>query len=134
MWQLLKSPGLRCLAGGLYVTTALKQARALFPADVTLIRGEGEAAVAALLDKQPLPEKPLPPDGWAEPSRDELAHYLRYGGVISLRTAAGAPDSAPSARRRACPRLDSRPVHPLGRGGDEDAGGPLRRGIQFRGR
>jgi radical SAM superfamily enzyme YgiQ (UPF0313 family) len=35
--------------------------------------------------------EPLSPDGWAEPSRDELSSYLRCGGVINMRSARGCP-------------------------------------------
>jgi len=91
LWQLLKQPGRCCFAGGLYITTAWEQARALFPADAALTRGEGEAAAAALLAGRPLPQEPLSPDGWARPSRDELAHYLRLGGAINVRSARGCP-------------------------------------------
>jgi len=90
-WQSLKQPGRRCFAGGLFITTAWEQARALFPQDATLICGEGEGAVAALLCGQPLPKAPLPPDDWAKPSRDQLELYLRLGGVINLRSARGCP-------------------------------------------
>lgn len=92
IWQLLKGRHRRCWAGGLFITTAPEQAHALFPADTVLIRGEGESAVAALLcQQQQPPASPLPPDGWAWPSRDHMQQYLRLGGVINLRSARGCP-------------------------------------------
>ena len=89
LWQLLKQPGRRCWAGGLFVTTDWARARALFPEDATLIRGEGEGALAALLLGQPLPREPLHPDAWARPSRDRLDQYLGLGGAINLRASRG---------------------------------------------
>ena len=92
--QLLRAPGRRFFAGGVFVTCCPEQARALFPADTTLILGEGERPVYALVTEGTPRDCGLPPpDEWAFASRDDLGAYLARGGVINLRTARGCHGS-----------------------------------------
>ena len=86
--QLLRATGRRFFAGGLFVTTEPERVRAAFPADASLIRGEGERAVLALVTGRDDPGL-CTPDDWAFASRDDLGAYLRRGAVIQLRSARG---------------------------------------------
>ena len=86
--QLLRAPGRRFFAGGLFVTTEPERVRAAFPADTALIPGEGERAVLSLVTGKAYPGL-CAPDEWAFASRDDLDAYLRRGGVIMLRSARG---------------------------------------------
>ncbi len=86
--QLLRAPGRRFFAGGLFVTTEPERVRAAFPADTVLIPGEGERAVLSLVTEIPR-HGVCAPDEWAFASRDDLDSYLARGGVILLRSARG---------------------------------------------
>ena len=88
--QMLSRPGRRFFAGGLFVTSCMEKARALFPSDTTLIPGEGEGPVWELLTFGEVREGPRPgPNEWAFASRENLSEYLARGGVINIRTARG---------------------------------------------
>lgn len=106
--QRCRGMGCRFFAGGLFVTTATAQAEAMFPADVVLVRGEGERALLALLRGQSMPglrtqppgdtparicldDTPLSPDDWPVADRQRLMDYVRAGCAISIRSARGCP-------------------------------------------
>ena len=88
--QMLQCAGRRFFAGGLFVTTCPKKARALFPSDTVLVSGEGEGPVLELVKTGEIQGKLKPgPDEWAYASRDQLSEYLSRGGVINIRTSRG---------------------------------------------
>ena len=92
--QILRAPGRRFFAGGMFITTELERAAALFPKDTELICGEGEGPVCALVTGRSMEGVRRPgPDEWAFASRDDLPAYLQRGGVINLRTARGCRGS-----------------------------------------
>lgn len=107
----------RMVAGGLFITTSTDMARALFPKDVLLLTGEGEAALLALADgKSPDGASPngttICPDAWAMAYRPQLEAYLARSAAISVRSARGCPGgcafcstpSLPGQAGRYCPR------------------------------
>ena len=88
--QMLSRPGRRFFAGGLFVTSCMEQAKALFPSDTVLIPGEGEGPVWELVTSGEVRGGPRPgPNDWAFASRENLSEYLARGGVINIRTARG---------------------------------------------
>ena len=92
--QMLRAPGRRFFAGGMFVTMEQERAAALFPKDTVLICGEGEGPVYALVTGGSMEGGRRPgPDEWAFASRDDLPAYLQRGGVISLRTSRGCRGS-----------------------------------------
>ena len=92
--QMLRAPGRRFFAGGMFVTTEPERAAALFPKDTVLICGEGEGPVYALVTGRSMEGGRRPgPDEWAFASRDDLPAYLQRGCAISLRTSRGCRGS-----------------------------------------
>ena len=92
--QMLRAPGRRFFAGGMFVTTEPERAAALFPKDTVLIRGEGEGPVYTLVTGRSMEGGRRPgPDEWAFASRDDLPAYLQRGCAISLRTSRGCRGS-----------------------------------------
>ncbi|MBR4500676.1 MAG: radical SAM protein [Clostridia bacterium] len=88
--QMLSRPGRRFFAGGLFVTSCMERAKALFPSDTVLIPGEGEGPVWELVTFGRVRGGPRPgPNEWAFASRENLSEYLARGGVINIRTARG---------------------------------------------
>lgn len=87
----------RLVAGGLFVTTAMDMARALFPKNVTLLAGEGEAAMLALAQNVATgggangagETAPASPDEWCVAYRPQLEEYLACGATISVRSSRG---------------------------------------------
>ena len=92
--QMLRAPGRRFFAGGMFVTTEPERAAALFPKDTVLICGEGEGPVYTLVTGRSMEGGRRPgPDEWAFASRDDLPAYLQRGCAISLRTSRGCRGS-----------------------------------------
>lgn len=111
-------PAAHLAAGGLYVTTNPREARARLPRVVTLLAGEGERALAALAcacgsgDAEPqvaagaddaespqvvadagdaeLPQV-LTPDDWAPAYRPALTRYAALGCAVNMQTSRGCP-------------------------------------------
>lgn len=92
----LRSAGVRFVVGGLLVTTAPDVCRALFPRQVTLVRGEGEGIITSVAREEAggallMDGTPSSPDDWPVPQRPQLEEYLTSGGVMNLRASRGCP-------------------------------------------
>lgn len=83
--------GARLVAGGLFVTTNPRDAAARLPRAVTLLRGEGEAALLALVQDEPTPDRTLSPDEWAMAYRPALERYAALGCAVNMQTSRGCP-------------------------------------------
>ena len=85
-------PKVRLVAGGLLVTTAREEVARALPADVTLLVGEGEAALLALAWGEPLAhETSLVPDDWAAAYRPHVERYAALGCSVNMQTSRGCP-------------------------------------------
>ena len=77
--------------GGLYVTTALDEARRRFPRGTVLQQGEGEASLLALAIGQEHDSSALSPDDWALPYRPYVERYAALGCAVNIQTSRGCP-------------------------------------------
>ena len=85
-------PQARLVAGGLFVTTAPSEAARRLPAGVTLLAGEGEVALLALVrGGAPGDGAVLSPDDWALAYRPCVGRYARLGCAVNLQTSRGCP-------------------------------------------
>lgn len=98
-------PQAQLLAGGLYVTTNPIEARKHLPSVVTLLRGEGEAALLAVVrelagpgcvsavreDGTEIPAETLTPDEWAQAYRPHIERYAALGCAVNMQTSRGCP-------------------------------------------
>ena len=84
-------PGTRLVAGGLYVTTSPREAAQRFPKAVSLLSGEGEAALLAVVSGSPMPQKALEPDEWAMAYRPAPERYAALGCAVNMQTSRGCP-------------------------------------------
>ena len=84
-------PQARFSIGGLYVTTALDDARRRFPRGTVLQQGEGEASLLALATGQECDSPSLSPDEWALPYRPHVERYAALGCAVNIQTSRGCP-------------------------------------------
>lgn len=84
-------PDATFVAGGVFVTTAPDEAARLLPRSCVLVRGEGEAALLALVKRGEAAGSFLAPDAWAEPYRPYAERYARLGSAVSMQTSRGCP-------------------------------------------
>ncbi len=89
--QRLRGNGRRFALGGLFVTSDVKRARALCPAEVALVSGEGERAMLQLVEGRAVDWGTLPVNAWPLACRDGLGAYLARGAAVSIRSARGCP-------------------------------------------
>ena len=82
-------PQARLQAGGVFVTTNEAEARRRLPKGTVLVRGEGEAALLALMRGEPAPEGYLFPTAWPEPYRPDLVRYARLGCAVNVQGSRG---------------------------------------------
>ncbi|MCL2337064.1 MAG: B12-binding domain-containing radical SAM protein, partial [Firmicutes bacterium] len=86
-----------CVIGGLFVTASYEQARAIFPKDCYLVRGEGETAllkICAAINGLTYPEMEKPyllPEEWPWLYRYHLQDYLNLGAPINMKSSRGCP-------------------------------------------
>ena len=108
-------PQVRLAAGGLYVTTSPAEAARRLPTGVTLLSGEGEAALLAFVcGNEAKPEAPTfcTPDEWACAYRPHVERYAALGCAVNLQTSRGCPGNCAFCAtpglgpelRRWCPR------------------------------
>ena len=85
-------PQARLAAGGLFVTTAAAGAARRLPAGVTLLAGEGEATLLALVAGGTTGEGAvLTPDDWAPAYRPFVERYAALGCAVNIQTSRGCP-------------------------------------------
>lgn len=109
-------PQAQLVAGGLYVTTNPEGARRRLPSAVTLLTGEGEAALLSVVQgvngfhtaDAPVTlgndagllqggvastehAEPLTPDDWAKAYRPSLERYAALGCAVNMQTSRGCP-------------------------------------------
>ena len=84
-------PDARLVVGGLYVTTSQREASQRLPRAVTLLCGEGEAALLAVVKGTPMPKGALGPGEWAMAYRPALERYAALGCAVNMQTSRGCP-------------------------------------------
>ena len=84
-------PDARLVAGGLFVTTNPREAAARLPRAITLLYGEGEPTLLALVQGEPTPDRTLSPDEWAMAYRPALERYAALGCAVNMQTSRGCP-------------------------------------------
>ncbi len=85
-------PHARYVAGGLYVTTSMDEARVRLPSVVGLLAGEGERALLEVVTgRSSASSEPLAPDEWAPAFRPDVVRYAALGCAVNLQTSRGCP-------------------------------------------